>query len=70
METRHQAEFAKPPAGETQQSLAARQESEHCELDTRYQSAKVQGLKTLPPKPAAKPAPKPAPKPAKDDKKQ
>lgn len=70
METRHQAEFAKPPAGETQQSLAARQESEHRELDTRYQSAKVQGLKTLPPKPAAKPAPKPAPKPAKDDKKQ
>lgn len=66
METRHQAEFAHPPAGETQQSLAARQESEHRELDTRYQAAKVQGLKTLPPKPA----PRPAPKPAKENKKQ
>jgi hypothetical protein len=53
MEVRHRTEFTRPPAGETQENLTARQEAEHRELDTRYQTARTQGLKTLPPpKPA------------------
>jgi hypothetical protein len=48
MESRHVQEFAKPPAGEAPQALAARQESEHVGLQRQYETAKVQGSAHLP----------------------
>jgi hypothetical protein len=48
MESRHVQEFAKPPKGESQQSMAARQESEHQDLQQRYESARVQGAQHMP----------------------
>ena len=57
METRHVQEFASPPKGETPQALAARQETEHADLQQRYTTARVTGAKTLPPpRPPSRPA--------------
>ena len=55
METRHVQEFARPPAGESEQALPERQEAEHEELLRRYQAAQRDGAQHLPP-----PSPPPA----------
>jgi len=48
-ETRHIQEFAKPPAGETQAALAARQEAEDQALESSYHQAASAGRVTMPP---------------------
>jgi hypothetical protein len=58
-ETRHIQEFAQPPAGESQASLAARQEAEDQALESRYHQAAASGRTTMPPRsnaPASRPA--------------
>jgi hypothetical protein len=65
MESRHEQQFAKPPAGQTSDALAEQQQSEHNELDARYHQAAVAGKTTMPPRAAPRPAPRPAPAPAK-----
>jgi hypothetical protein len=49
MESRHVQEFARPPAGESEQGLRERQEVEHQQLEQRYNSAQRSGAVHLPP---------------------
>ena len=58
-ETRHVQEFAKPPAGESQAALAARQQTEDQALESRYHQAATAGRPAMPPRPSA-PPPRPA----------
>ena len=58
-ETRHVQEFAKPPTGESQAALAARQQTEDQALESRYHQAASAGRPTMPPRPSA-PPPRPA----------
>ena len=60
MESRHVQEFAKPPATESPQALAARQETEHRTLEMNYHQAAAAGKPVMPPPP---PPPRPAPPP-------
>lgn len=63
-EARHVQEFAKPPAGESPQALAARQEAEHRTLESNYHQAAVAGKTAMPPAPApTRPSPVPPPTP-------
>ncbi len=48
MESRHVQEFAKPPAGESPEALAARQEGEHRSLQQQYEGAKARGAQHMP----------------------
>ena len=58
LESRHVQEFAKPPAGESPQTLAARQEAEHQTLQSNYHQAAAAGKTVMPPAP---PLPRPQP---------
>ena len=51
LESRHVQEFAKPPAGESPQALAARQEAEHQTLQSNYHQAAAAGKTVMPPAP-------------------
>ena len=71
VEARHRQEFAKPPTGESPAAMAQREETEHQQLQERYNQARAAGASKMPPKespkaPASvpkrdKPAPKPKP---------
>ncbi len=53
MESRHITQYANPRAGESSQALYNRQEAERRDLQSRYQSARSQGMTRIPPSAAA-----------------
>jgi len=48
MESRHMQEFAQPSPRESETQMLQRQETEHRDLQTRYQAARIQGASRVP----------------------